>query len=692
MVKKHLIILITVLLLAAMASTAVSAKESGKEDKVRVIAHTDKEIADALSKGCKIVSEAKTLKALSCSGDAASSLGLQEDLRVRAVDTGVNAQIRADLVQASGNIGAGRKVVVLDTGYNYNHPELSSSYLGGKDFVNKDDDPMDDNGHGSHVAGIITADGVYSAAKGVAPDAGIIAGKVLDASGSGFLSDAIAGIYWAVDGPDGVANTSDDFNADAISLSLGTTPPYVYKSYCDNVYPDFTNAIKYALSRGVIVVIAAGNEGSTGVSIPGCISYSTTVGAVDSGDTIASFSGIGDAVDITAPGVNILSAWLGSSYNTISGTSMATPVVSGTVALIKFAHPGYTVAQVQDALFKNARDLGAAGKDSTYGWGRVDAYTPAVIIHDIAVSSISAPSPAAQGATVNISVNVANQGTRPESFTVTATDATDSVTIGSQGVNLDAGSSTVLTFNWNTSGSSLGSHTINAEASAVAGETNTTNNIKSTTVNIVQPDTTPPVISNVQVSSVTDTKSTITWATNEPADSLVRYGTGIPSSGTAYNSAPVTNHSITLSGLSANTTYFFEVQSADSSGNSAVDNNTGNYYSFTTITAPANTMHVAGINMSKTRNKSRTYASATVKIVDASGSPVVNATVSGHWSGLTSDIDTGTTDSTGRVTVRSDSVKNSAIGTFTFTVDNVVHSTLAYNPADDVQTSNSITI
>jgi len=350
---------------------AVTAQGNGK---ARVIAHTDKEVSDAVKQGCKVLREARTLKALVCSENVASSLGLQKDIKVFAMDSNANKQIRADLVQASGNNGDGRKVVVLDTGYNYNHRELSSSYLGGKDFVNADDDPFDDNGHGSHVAGIITADGIDAKAKGVAPLAGVIAGKVLDSSGSGYFSDVVAAIYWAVDGPDGIYATADDFNADAISMSLGTSQPYTYKGFCNNVLPDLTNAIKYARDRNVVVAVAAGNSGGSGVSIPGCISYSTTVGAVNKFDKIASFSGRGNAVDITAPGVSIYSTVLGSGYASWSGTSMATPMVSGTVALIKLSHPGYTAAQVEDALFKTAKDLGKAGKDTSFGWGREDAY------------------------------------------------------------------------------------------------------------------------------------------------------------------------------------------------------------------------------------------------------------------------------------------------------------------------------
>ncbi len=388
--KKYLVaaaVLVAVFVVAAVVS-ARGVVDKGDVHK-RVIAHTEKEVSKAVSLGCKVVREARTLKALSCPQGVAESLSLSEDVMVFALDdrvaavlkapqpsvtsTSANQQIGADIVQAAGNTGSGKKIVVLDTGYNYLHLELSSSYLGGKDFVNNDNDPMDDQGHGSHVSGIITADGIDPKAKGVAPDAGIIAGKVLDKNGSGYFSDVVAAIYWAVDGPDGVSGTGDEFGADAINMSLGTGAPYVYKGFCNSVLPDLTNAIKYAIDRNITVVVAAGNSGGAGVSIPGCISYSTTVGAVDSKDKVASFSSKGNALDITAPGVNIYSTVLGSGYATWSGTSMATPMVSGVVALVKNAHPTYTQAQVESKLFSTAKDLGPAGKDTSYGWGRVRA-------------------------------------------------------------------------------------------------------------------------------------------------------------------------------------------------------------------------------------------------------------------------------------------------------------------------------
>src|SRR3989344_5356459 len=370
--KKLIPLLILPLLLLPIVLALPNNFNFGNSGK-RVITESADEAALALSKGCTEIKQVKSLIVLKCSEAIATELNLQEDVRVFAVDTGANSQIRADLVHTGGNTGAGRKVVVLDSGYNYNHPELSSSYGGGKDFVNNDNDPVDDEGHGSHVSGIITADGIDPNAKGVAPNAQIIAGKVLDETGSGYFSDVVAAIYWAVDGPDGIYGNADDFGADAISLSLGTGAPYLYKGFCDNVMPDLTNAIKYATEKNITVAVAAGNSGNAGVSLPGCISYSTTVGAVSSNDKVASFSGRGNALDIMAPGVSIYSTVLGNSYASWSGTSMATPMITGVVALMKNAHPTYTQLQVENKLFSTAKDLGRAGKDKDYGWGRVRA-------------------------------------------------------------------------------------------------------------------------------------------------------------------------------------------------------------------------------------------------------------------------------------------------------------------------------
>ena len=359
------LILVLVLFIGMSYHTSASITKEYISDK--------KDTKDLIKNGCVILDQKKHLDLLQCDSNLALSLGLQENIQIHKMDSGANSQIGAGYVHDTGNLGQTRKIVVLDTGYNYNHPELSSSYLGGYDFINNDNDPFDDNGHGSFVAGIITSDGINSASKGAAPDTGIISGKILDSSGNGNLFNLINQIYWAVDGPDGIYGTSDDFNADAIVSSLGTSAPYIYTSYCDDMLPELTDAVNYASSRNVALVAAAGNYGTSGVSIPGCISGAITVGSVDYSNKIESTSGRGQSIDIVAPGVNLLSTYLGTSYVTGSGTSAAAPIVAGTISLIKYAHPNYDINQIKAVLTSTALDLGAKGFDNTYGYGLINA-------------------------------------------------------------------------------------------------------------------------------------------------------------------------------------------------------------------------------------------------------------------------------------------------------------------------------
>ena len=339
---------------------AIFATASAADEERRYITDDDN-LEKFKSRGCKLI-KSDRVKSFNCQVNVAEGLGLKEDIKVFALDINADKQINADDVWSLGYTGMDRTVAVLDTGINYNHSELSDSYAGGKDFVNADNDPLDDNGHGTHVSGIITANGADANAKGAAPDAKILAGKVLDAVGSGYLSDVINAIYWAADS-----------GADAISMSLGTGAPYLYTgSNCDPVYPEMTNAINYAISKNVAVVAASGNSGRAGVSLPGCISGAIAVGAVDSGDVRPSWSGAGNSLDIAAPGVNIYSTEI-SGYATYSGTSMATPHASAVVALLKQVNANLSVSAIKDALYKTAKDLGKGGWDKYYGWGRVDA-------------------------------------------------------------------------------------------------------------------------------------------------------------------------------------------------------------------------------------------------------------------------------------------------------------------------------
>ena len=210
----------------------------------------------------------------------------------------------------------------------------------------------------------------------------------------------------------------------------------------------------------------------------------------------------------------------------------------------------------------------------------------------------------------------------------------------------------------------------------------------------MQKDTTPPVISNVTASGITSSSAIITWTTDEPADSLVKYGKE-PSNYNleVYDSADVTPHSVGLMGLLSNTTYYYVVNSMDPRDNSAQSSE----YIFKTEVTSSNIMHVATLDMS-TDSKSAgsntfIWAVAMVTIVNNSGTPVEGATVSGHWSNARSDSDSGVTDASGQISLISDSVRNPPSGTtFTFTVDDVAKYGGTYDSSANVETSDSIIV
>jgi subtilisin len=282
----------------------------------------------------------------------------------QTLEWGVN-RIDADLAWASSK-GTAAKVAVIDTGIDKTHPDLVANIKGGINFVKskRSVDPTnwnDDNGHGTHVAGIIAAADNSVGVIGVAPQANLYAVKVLNSKGSGYLSDVISGINWAA------AN-----DMDVINMSLGS----------NSDSPSLHDAVDNAFASGVVVVAAAGNDGSS-VDYPAAYSSVVAVGATDSTNTIASWSSNGPEVELSAPGVNIRSTWKGGGYNTISGTSMASPHVAGTAALVlKTAIPSsydingnglWEPIEVRNALKTTADDLGATGFDNHYGFGLVDA-------------------------------------------------------------------------------------------------------------------------------------------------------------------------------------------------------------------------------------------------------------------------------------------------------------------------------
>ena len=277
---------------------------------------------------------------------------------------GIN-RVDAELVWPSGNTADPIKVGIIDTGISNTHPDLLANVKGGINTINPTKGWNDDNGHGSHVAGIIGALDNNIGVIGTGPAIDLYAIKVLDRRGSGYLSDVIEGIQWAI------ANKMQ-----VINMSLGTALDV----------QSFHDAVTAAKTNGVVVVAAAGNSGgSTNESVlfPAAYSEAIAVSATDQNNVIASFSSRGPEVDLAAPGVGIYSTYKGTSYATLSGTSMAAPHVAGSAALVlNTAIGAYDVnangkwdpAEVQQKLQDRATDLGSTGFDTLYGWGLVNAY------------------------------------------------------------------------------------------------------------------------------------------------------------------------------------------------------------------------------------------------------------------------------------------------------------------------------
>ncbi|MGE5315516.1 MAG: S8 family serine peptidase [Acidobacteriota bacterium] len=377
---------------------------------------------------------------------------------VKAVhaDHPVAAHLETSIVQtrtdqawtAFGTRGRGVRIGVLDTGIDYRHPALGGhigpgyTVEGGYDFVNRDADPMDDNGHGTHVAGIIAAHG--SGVQGFAPEAALVAYKVLDAQGKGKESDILEAIEHAVD-PDGNGDESD--HLDIVNLSLGS----------DNGDPDDakSTAVDQATELGVTFCISAGNSGRfvpvqgkehnyyftsmETISSPGTARRAITVGAVDASDKAADFSSKGPSSrtfgikpDIAAPGVNIHSLAIGGGLAYKSGTSMASPMIAGMAALLKSADRSLTPDEIKSALVNSSADLGT--DVMLLGSGRADAMR-ALSQRTFAVPSsieYGFDDPSLPVWTASETLRVTNRRPGPQQFEIAWTGMRGGVTLSAQ--------------------------------------------------------------------------------------------------------------------------------------------------------------------------------------------------------------------------------------------------------------------
>jgi serine protease AprX len=308
--------------------------------------------------------------------DAAQKLGslknvryVEKEITFHATLEQATPQVGAPVAWESGYTGKGVVVAVVDTGIDASHPDLKDKVIAWKDIVAGKSAAYDDFGHGTHCAGIIAGTGAASGGKyrGVAPEVKLVGVKVLGKDGSGSESSILAGIEYAMNS-----------EAKIISMSLGS----------DQHSQAIHDAVTRAVQKGKIVVVAAGNSGPRSGTI-GCPSdnkEAITVGAVDKSDNIASFSSRGPLSDgtvkpdVTAPGKDIVSCRatgiqdgkaIEKYYLSMSGTSMACPMVSGTVALMVQKDPSLTPQKAKEILTKTAKRLGATVPNNDYGYGRI---------------------------------------------------------------------------------------------------------------------------------------------------------------------------------------------------------------------------------------------------------------------------------------------------------------------------------
>jgi len=579
---------------------------------------------------------------------------IEPDITVYAIDAELDNTwgvkwIGAGAVHDGVNKGAGLKIAIIDSGIDYTHPDLDDNYAGGYDFVNSDTDPMDDDGHGTHVAGTIAAEDNEVGVVGVAPEASIYALKTLE-GGKGYYSDVIAALQWAVDNGIQVTNNSYGSSGD---------PGATVKAAFDNAY-----------AAGVLHVAAAGNSGNPpgkgdNVIYPARWDSVIAVAATDESDNRARWSSTGPDVELAAPGVGINSTLLGGGYGGKSGTSMASPHVAGTAALVITA--GITSNDtVRQQLFDTADDLGDTGLDTKYGYGLVDA-------DEAALPAVPNTSPVA---------DADGPYTGTEDVAVTFDGS------GSYDPDGDP-----LTYAWDFGDGATGTG-INPTHVYTAGGTYTVTLVVNDGKVNSEPSTTTADITEVNDPPVADAAPDQTVIVDEVVTFHASGSYDIDGTIIAYDwdfgdgntgTGVTTTHAYGMAG-----TYTVILTVTDNGGLTDTDT------VIVTVTEVAdNFMHVADIEMSiKTKTAGRnifTSAIATVTIVDANSAPVEGVTVYGHWSELTSDSDSGITDASGEVALTSDRVKNGSSGTFTFTIDNLEKSGWEYNPSSNEETSDSIT-
>jgi thermitase len=359
-------------------------------------------------------------------------------------------------------------IAIIDTGIDYNHPDLAANYAAlGYDWVNNDNDPMDDHGHGTHCAGIIAAEINNSIGTAGLAQVRIMAEKAFNQFGEGWEDDLANAIIHAV-----------DQGAKIISNSWGSSVESAL----------IHDAIAYAYSHGVLVIGAAGNDASNFKHYPAAYEEVVAVSATDEADDPTSFTNFGDWIEIAAPGLNILSTFWDDTYCYMSGTSMSAPHVAGIAALIWDRFPWMTCDQVRAQLRYTADDLGDLGFDIYYGYGRVNArraveQNPPQ--HDLVIWEWQKPSYVRPGERVLINATIFNYGIYNETNILVQLQVNDSIVDSDRIDFLQTGMKGTVCLSWTTGVE--GVYVITCNVVPLIGDENIENNALSEHVRVVAP-------------------------------------------------------------------------------------------------------------------------------------------------------------------------------------------------------------
>jgi subtilisin family serine protease len=366
--------------------------------------------------------------------------------------------------------GTGVTIAILDTGVDGTHPDLTARMVAGWNFYDNNSNTADVNGHGTAVAGAAAASTNNSVGvAGMAGQAFIMPVRIADANAYAYWSTVAQGLTWASDMGARVANIS--YSGVAASATV-------------------QSAAQYMRSRGGLVVVAAGNNGIDEGITP--TTSMVVVSATDANDLKTSWSSYGSFVSIAAPGQDIWTTARGGSYQAWWGTSLASPVVAGVVGLMMSTRPGMSNMQLEGLLYSSSIDLGTAGRDSYYGWGRVNAAAAVQAALTTAIADAQAPS---------ASISSPGSGSSVSGLLAVNVSATDNVGVTRVDLKLNGGviatdTASPYSFSLDTTQLSNGSATLVAVAYDAAGNAGSSspvaiavNNTAATAV-----DTTPPVV------------------------------------------------------------------------------------------------------------------------------------------------------------------------------------------------------